>query len=143
MVAKIIQVGLGGWGSDWAKTVLPEVETAKVVAFVEADPVARRRAATTLGLDAAMIYDSLEAALQAVEADGVLAILPTTGHRIVAEAALKAGKHILVEKPFTSTIAEARSVIALAAEAGRIAMVSQNYRYHAAAMTAADLVRRR
>ena len=41
-------------------------------------------------------------------------VLPTSAHKEAAEAGLKAGLHVLVEKPFTSTLEEARGLIALA-----------------------------
>lgn len=56
-------------------------------------------------------------------------------------AALAAGKHVLVEKPFAPSLAEAQAVVAAAATAGRVLMVSQNYRFYPAAQTAAELVR--
>jgi predicted dehydrogenase len=143
MAARLVQIGLGGWGSDWAKNVWPLVETAQMVGFVDADPGARRRACAALGRDGAPMFATLEEALAAAKPDGIVAVLPTIGHKAVAEAALRSGKHVLVEKPFTASIREASELIELSERSKLFLMVSQNYRYHAAAMTAADLVRKR
>jgi predicted dehydrogenase len=139
---RLIQVGLGGWGLDWARTVLPRVPEMRPVAYVDTDPAMLVRAGELLGIDAGRLFPSLEAALDAAPADAVLATLPTARHATVCAQALRAGLHVLVEKPFTSTLAEARAVAALAAERGRVLMVSQNYRHHPAVATVADLLRR-
>jgi predicted dehydrogenase len=143
MQVRLIQVGLGGWGFDWAKNVLPAVRSIEAVAFVDADPAARKRLQERLGVSQANVFATLDAALAAVAADGVLVVLPTSAHKPVAEGGLKAGLPVIVEKPFTSTLGEARDLIALADEVGRILMVSQNYRYHSAVSAAADLVQSR
>lgn len=142
MSVKVIQVGLGGWGMSWAHTILPQVKAVDVVGFVDASPEALKRAQETLGLAEETCFPSLDAAIAAVEAEAVLAVLPTAGHKAVSEAALKAGKHVLVEKPFTSTLDEAQDLVAVAKKAGRVLMVSQNYRYQSAVRTVADLVRK-
>jgi predicted dehydrogenase len=143
MRVRLIQVGLGGWGFDWAKTVLPAVGSVEAVAFVDADPAARARLEGRLAVPPAKIFPTLEAALGGVTADGVLVVLPTAAHKPAAEAGLKAGLHVVVEKPFTSTLEEARDLIALAERTRRVLMVSQNYRYHPPVAAAADLVQSR
>jgi len=137
----LIQVGLGGWGLNWAELVVPQVHSARVVAFVDASADARARAQKTLGLGAGALFEDLPAAVAAVDADGVVVVVPAAAHRSVSEAALRAGKHVLVEKPFTETLEDALELVDLADRVGRILMVSQNYRYHAAAVTAADRIR--
>ena len=47
-MTKIIQVGLGFWGFDWASTVIPRVPDIEVVAYVDPSEAARTRAATEL-----------------------------------------------------------------------------------------------
>ena len=47
----------------------------------------------------------------------------------MAEAALRAGKHVVVEKPFTNTAKEGEQLIALAEEKGRMLTVFQNRRW--------------
>ena len=139
---RLIQVGMGGWGLDWALNVLPEVPGVRTLAFVDTDPATLARAGERLGVAPGRLFPSLDAALAAVQADAVLATLPTAQHARVSAAALRAGLHVLVEKPFTPTLAEARALAALAAERSRILMVSQNYRHHPAVATVADLLRR-
>ncbi len=52
-------------------------------------------------------------------------------HAAVAEKALRAGKHVLVEKPFTTRVADARALVALAKESGLVLSVISQHRYDA------------
>jgi predicted dehydrogenase len=71
----------------------------------------------------------------------VLVTAPLPAHVPVAVAALEAGKHVLVEKPFAPSLAEARRAVEVAAARGRVLMVSQNYRFFPAPRAVAALVR--
>ena len=139
---RLMQVGMGDWGLDWARTVVAKAQGVRTVGFVDSDPAMLARVRARLDVDAALLFPSLDAALATVAADAVLATLPTAYHALVAGAALRAGLHMLVEKPFAATLTEARALAALAAGAGRVLMVSQNYRHHPAVATVADLLRR-
>ncbi|HQT61048.1 MULTISPECIES: oxidoreductase [unclassified Acidiphilium] len=61
--------------------------------------------------------------------DLVVLASPNETHRPLAEAALARGKHVVVDKPFTLDLADARSVIAAARRADRIVSVFQNRRW--------------
>ena len=63
------------------------------------------------------------------------------GHVPLAVEALRAGKHVLLEKPFAPSVAEARQVVELAAQLDRVLMISQNYRFFPAVQTVRDLLR--
>lgn len=74
-------------------------------------------------------FRDLATALRALDPDVVLLVSPPATHRTLAEEALAAGCHVLVEKPLAPTMADARAVAAAATRAGRLAMVAQNYRF--------------
>jgi predicted dehydrogenase len=61
--------------------------------------------------------------------DLVVIATPNATHAPLAEAALRAGKHVVVDKPFTVTLAEARALAVLAAAAERAVSVFQNRRW--------------
>lgn len=61
--------------------------------------------------------------------DAVIVCTPPNTHASVAERMLRAGKHVVVEKPFCITTAEADTLIALAAERGLVMTVYQNRRW--------------
>jgi predicted dehydrogenase len=75
--------------------------------------------------------------MQRVRCDAIVAPLRTDAHFPVVRNALEAGLHVLVEKPFTTTLEEAGILNALARERGRLLMVSQNYRFFAAPIAVA------
>ena len=128
-MVRLVQIGLGGWGRDWVKEVLPEVRKVETVAFVDGDPATRALARKTLGLSPERLFASLEEAVAATRPDAALIVVPLAAHAEVAEAALRQGLHVLVEKPFTETLAEATALVELAATRGLHLMVNQNYRH--------------
>lgn len=62
------------------------------------------------------------------------------GHVPAAVTALEAGKHVLIEKPFAPSVAEAKELVALAAARDRTVAVSQNYRFFPAVQVVHELV---
>ena len=138
---RIIQVGMGGWGRDWARTVLPHVPEVEPVAFVDMSAEVLAAAQIALEVPSERCFPTLDAALQTVQADAVLITASLPAHVPVALAALAAGKHVLLEKPFAATAVEGQSVVDAAAARGCVLMISQNYRFFPAARTAAALVR--
>jgi predicted dehydrogenase len=137
MKLRLIQVGMGGWGRNWAKNIIAQNQDVELAACVDTVP-AMVELAKKEHLPTQRYFSSVAEALASVEADAVLVTASLAGHVPVALEALNAGKHVLLEKPFAPTIAEARSVVERAEQRGRILMISQNYRYH----PAVQLVRR-
>ncbi len=136
---RLIQVGLGGFGRSWA-TLARDAEGVDLVAVADPDPAARDHAMDNLGLPPGAAYPSLDGALAAVPADAVLVATPPETHRAVATAALAAGRHVLLEKPLATTLADARALVETADRAGRTLMVSQNYRFRRPARAVQRLV---
>ncbi|NMF98174.2 oxidoreductase [Aromatoleum toluolicum] len=78
--------------------------------------------------DASVVDDPL-AALARPEVDLVVIASPNDSHAPLAEAALRAGKHVVVDKPFTVTLGQARHLAALAERQRRVLSVFQNRRW--------------
>ncbi|WP_321425936.1 Gfo/Idh/MocA family oxidoreductase [uncultured Bacteroides sp.] len=74
-------------------------------------------------------YDSFEAILNDDSIDLVVVNTPVYSHFEYAAKALKAGKHVVVEKAFTSTVSEAEELKAIALEQNRQIAVFQNRRW--------------
>ena len=136
MALSLIQVGLGGFGRSWAQIVQAS-SVATLAAVVDTAPEARAWAADALG---APTFATLGDALAAQPADVVLVATPPDSHHAVATAALRAGRHVLVEKPLASTLAAARDLVQTAEATGRTLMVSQNYRFRPPARAAEAVV---
>jgi scyllo-inositol 2-dehydrogenase (NADP+) len=104
--------------------------------FVEAHPGfrlagcwERSNKALTRSYPSAKSYDSLEQVLADPEIDLVVVNTPTATHYEFTRLALEHGKHVLVEKAFTSTADEAIRLAALAQEKHRKLAVYQNRRW--------------
>lgn len=74
-------------------------------------------------------YNGIDELLADEQIDLVIVNTPSYTHFEYAKLALKAGKHILVEKPFTATTTQAKELFALAKSVGKKVMVYQNRRY--------------
>jgi predicted dehydrogenase len=96
------------------------------VTCVCARTVAGLRVAERLG---ARVEASLGAVLADPAVDAVDVCLPTPLHRPVAERALRAGKHVLVEKPIALKLEDAEALAASARETGRLLMVGHVLRF--------------
>ena len=141
MTIRLVQVGMGSWGRNWATNVIQQSEDVELVACVDMDAGMLVRAQQLLNLSPERYFPTLESALAAVDADAVLITASLPAHVPIALEALNAGKHVLLEKPFAPTIAEAQQVVKTAAQCNRMLMISQNYRFFPAVRAVTALVR--
>ena len=137
---RIVQVGLGGFGRDWAKNVIPQVPEVEVVATADVFAGSRERAVAAGLTTAERCYPTVEAALETTDVDAVLVTASLVGHVPAARAALESGHHVLIEKPFAPSVADARELVALADARGLTVAVSQNYRFFPAVRAVQRLV---
>jgi predicted dehydrogenase len=117
-------IGYGYWGPNVVRNLAIQ-EDSQVLAIAEMSPAARNRAQRAYpGLkvtaDAADVISSLEI-------DAVAVVTPVWTHYELAKAALQNGKHVFVEKPFTSTIAQGEELINLAQQKNLKIMVDHTF----------------
>jgi scyllo-inositol 2-dehydrogenase (NADP+) len=74
-------------------------------------------------------YDSVEETINSNDLDLIVINTPNFTHYDYAKKALEAGKHILVEKPFTTTVAEAKELYELAESLNKKIFVFQSRRF--------------
>ena len=103
-----------------------------VAGALSSDPERARLSGEDLLLDPERIYGSLSemAERESARPDGIDAVsivTPNHAHAAAAEAFLKAGIHVICDKPLTTTVAEAERLAALARESGLIFAVTHNY----------------
>jgi predicted dehydrogenase len=89
----------------------------------------------------ARLFDSAEAMIASDAIDAVVISTPPPTHEPLVLAAMKAGKHALVEKPMASTPDACRRMAAAALEAGLVLSVGYNHRYFEAVKLVRDVVR--
>jgi predicted dehydrogenase len=92
--------------------------------------VAAQKAATHLAPDAKLVaYDSLEAACNDPAVDGLVICTPNYSHIDIVRVAAKSGKHILLEKPMATTIADAYEIAQTAKSHPAVFQIGLQYRY--------------
>lgn len=83
---------------------------------------------------------NIQSILLDVEINGIIIATPAATHYELTKAALKAGKHILVEKPITLHVHEAEELVQLAKQVNRFLMVGHVLLYHPAVQTMKELI---
>ncbi|MDR1719843.1 MAG: Gfo/Idh/MocA family oxidoreductase [Dysgonamonadaceae bacterium] len=86
------------------------------------------------------IVDQVTDIINDAAIDVVFVLTPNVLHFELAKAALLAGKHVVIDKPITSTVAQADELIALAKKTGKLLTVYQNRRFASDYKTAKKLV---
>ncbi|WP_199099572.1 oxidoreductase [Dyella sp. ASV21] len=122
-----IRVALVGYGFAGKTFHAPLIQAVPGLAL---DFVASRDAAKVhADLPAAEVIADPLAAVTDPRVELVVIASPNDTHAPLAQAALDAGKHVVVDKPFALDLAQARAVAALAARTGRVVSVFQNRRW--------------
>jgi predicted dehydrogenase len=119
-------IGVGHLGSLHAK-MLADISGVKLTGVYDADPV---RAEAIARQYSTRMFPTVEALL--AEVDAVTIATPTSAHHAVGLTALRAGKHIFVEKPVTSTVEEARELCEEARQRNLIIQVGHIERFNPA-----------
>jgi predicted dehydrogenase len=74
------------------------------------------------------------------ECDALTVVVPTPAHHAVAKRALERGKHVLIEKPFTTTLAEADELLAIARTSGSLIQTGHVERFNRAIRAAVPYI---
>jgi predicted dehydrogenase len=119
-------VGAGYWGPNLVRNVATHPETALRWVCDVALEKAERLASTYSGTRAT---SNLDEVLGDPLVDAVAIATPAGTHADLAIAALRAGKHVLIEKPLASSVEDAERMIAIAEEEGRVLMCDHTYCY--------------
>ena len=123
-------VGLGQLALEEVMPAFGQCQLSRPTALVSGHSDKARHVAEAYGLDLTNIYsyDSFDRLADNPAVDIVYIILPNSMHAEYTIRALKAGKHVLCEKPMSVTVAEAEQMIAVAKETQRKLMIA--YRLH-------------
>ncbi len=117
-------IGYGYWGPNIVRN-LRALEGCEVVGICDQTPAARKRIqAANPGIPVSS--DALEL-IQSPEVDAIAVITPVWTHYELTKAALENGKHVFVEKPFTSKATQAEELINLAEQKNLQIMVDHTF----------------
>lgn len=106
-----------------------EIEGVELVGFYDPSDAIAADVTEKYGLKR---FDDVNSLLAKIDAADIVA--PTNHHFILCEAAIRAGKHVFVEKPLTNTIQEGRQIVKMAREAGVKVQVGHVERFNPAYM---------
>jgi len=130
-------VGLGGWGKNVLRA-FSQCSGARLVRLCDVDAAAL--AAAGRNCPGAAATDDFEEVLADSGVDAIVLATPAATHAEMAGRALRAGKHVYVEKPMSLRASEARELVSLAGEKGRCLMVGHLLEYHPAVTVLKELV---
>lgn len=133
----IAQVGIGYWGRNLLRN-FASVEGARLVQACDQRPnVLQQVSAQFPGVKVTQDYEDL---LTNPDVDAVVVATETPTHFEMASRALKAGKHVFVEKPMAQSVPEAEELVRLAEERDLRLMVGHLLLYHPAFRYIEDLI---
>ncbi|MEX2247406.1 MAG: Gfo/Idh/MocA family oxidoreductase [Dehalococcoidia bacterium] len=129
-------------GAGWAarNVHLPGFRSAgvPVAAICDMNAEPARKLAEQFNVPA--VYTDWREMLEKEPPDAVSVCVPNVAHREIAVAALRAGAHVLCEKPLATTVSEAREMFACARECGRTLMAAQSWRFEAGSRAVSRVV---
>lgn len=134
---KIGVIGYGYWGPNVVRNLSIQAGF-QVVAVCDKSPEALWRAKQAY--PAIEVTSDPAAITGSVALDAVAIVTPVWTHYELAKAALRNGKHVFVEKPFTSCTAEAEELIALADHKQLVIMVGHTFLFTGAVRKIRELV---
>ncbi len=125
-----LRVGLIGAGQISYRHAAEINEHAHAEVVAAADPSGERLAALGRDQGISRLYEKAEDLIADKELDAVSIATPNAFHAPYALAALDAGKHVMLEKPFAMNYREAREVADRANATGKVLMVGMNQRFN-------------
>ncbi len=132
----IIGLGVGKWHRDSFK----QTKNAEVVALCDANEERLKKMGAEAGIT--KLYVNIGSLLRNKDIDAVSVCLPNYLHAKVAVAAMKAGKHVLCEKPLAASVKDAQKIVKAEKETGKRCMVAMKFRFKPEAQYIADKLKR-
>ena len=132
-MSKLPRIGVVGAGSLGFHhiRILKDLAGVQFTGFSESRPERAREVEKELGVKAHPSLDELIAA-----SDAVIIVVPTSRHFEVARTAIEKGKHVFIEKPITTTLEEADSLLELARTKGVMVQIGHIERFNRAVRAA-------
>jgi predicted dehydrogenase len=130
-------IGYGYWGPNIVRNLV-NLEGSQVIAIAEISPNARARAQKTY--PRIKVTGDASEVISSPEIDAIAIVSPVWTHYELAKAALLEGKHVFVEKPFTSNTAQAEELVNLATQKSLKIMVDHTFLFTGAVRKIRQLV---
>jgi virulence factor len=131
---KIGVAGIGSMGVNHCK-ILQKLKNADFIGVFDIDQKRSEKIAKTFGVQSFLSFNELLNA-----ADAVIIAVPTALHFSLTMQAIKKGKHVLVEKPFVSTLKEAQEIIKTVDKSSVVIQVGHIERFNPAFKQLSELI---
>jgi predicted dehydrogenase len=130
-------IGYGYWGPNIVRN-FAALDNCQMVAVCDKNPAALKRASK--GYPGVHVTSDFSEVLRSPDIDAIAVVTPVWTHFELAKAALENGKHVFVEKPFTSNARQAEQLIELAERKNLRIMVDHTFLFSGAVRKVRDLV---
>ena len=128
---KIVAVGLGNRTCKYLQYVADHPEFAELVAIADTDSSRFPKVMEKFGLPENCCFESLDSLIgSGAEADACIIGTPDTCHHEMALKAMRAGWHVLLEKPMAQNLAECQDIVRVSQETGKLVSICYVLRYH-------------
>ena len=121
-------IGAGKHGLRYVRHLTEDVDDARLIAIARRD---RREGEAAAAAHGCAFHDDWRALVEDPRIDAVVTVVPPVLNAAIAEAACRAGKHLLLEKPLAHTLDAARRIATAVRASGVRAMVAQTLRFDA------------
>ena len=135
---KVGLIGYGYWGPNLARNIADSDDGVQLIAV--SDARGERRQAAERRHPGVKTFADADAMIASDDVDAVVVATPLATHRSLAEAAIKRGKHVLVEKPLASSRRDAEFLAELADARGVRLMVDHTFVYTGAVRKIRSLI---
>ncbi|MHB8128316.1 MAG: Gfo/Idh/MocA family protein [Mobilitalea sp.] len=126
---KIGIVGCGGIANNKHLPAIKKNGNFEIVAFCDIKKERAEEAKEKYGTEDSRVYTDYTELLKQEELSAVYVLTPNKSHAGISIAAMKAGKHVMCEKPMAKTYAEAKLMLETANETGKLLTIGYQNRY--------------
>lgn len=131
-------IGVGYWGPNYAR-LCHEVDNVNLIWFSDSDEGALKKIKQRY--PSVKITSDNRKLAEDPNLDAVVVTTPAQTHFLIVEEFLKAGKHVLVEKPMTAKFSEAKKLQRLVKKSGKILMVDHTFKYNAGIIKLKEMIK--
>ncbi len=127
-----VKVGIVGCGGIANQKHLPAIQkngNYEIIAFCDIDKAKADAAKEKFGTEDARVYTDYTELVKEKDIEAVYVLTPNKSHSAISVAAMKAGKHVMCEKPMAKSYADAKLMLETAKETGKLLTIGYQNRY--------------
>lgn len=127
-----VKIGIVGCGGIANNKHLPAIQkngNFEIVAFCDIDREKAETAKEKYGTSDARVFIDYTELVKEAELEAVYVLTPNKSHSAISVAAMKAGKHVMCEKPMAKSYADAKLMLDTAKETGKLLTIGYQNRY--------------